>query len=120
MGLTRGFDLERLASPPRNVDVDEEEDSRTGARPRDFVLVPGPSTIGRVAGGRVRLGLGCFVRDAGLVIYPGDADDIEVGVELMENGPGEYDVEGVEVDNAYNGAGSRMSPALSSGRVRTY
>jgi hypothetical protein len=53
-------------------------------------------------------------------MYPGDADDIEVGVELMENGPGEYDVEGVEFDTAYNGAGSSKSPALSSGRVRTY
>jgi hypothetical protein len=105
---------------PRSVDVDEEEDSRTGARPRDFALMPGPSTDGRVAGGRVRLGLGCFVRDAGLVMYPGDADDIEVGVELMENGPGEYDVEGVEVDNAYNGVGSRRSSGLGSGCLKTY
>ena len=46
------------------------------------------------------MGLGCFVRDAVLVTKPGEADDMEVGVELMLKGPGEYPVDGVEVDRA--------------------
>jgi hypothetical protein len=38
MGFTLDFDLERLVSPPRKVEVDEDDDSRTGARPRVFEL----------------------------------------------------------------------------------
>ena len=88
MGFTLDFDLERLASPPRKVDVDEDDDSRTGARPRGFEL---PFVC------RLRFGLGCFVRE---VTRPGEADDMEVGVELTLNGPGEYPVDGVDDDNA--------------------
>jgi len=99
------LDLERLASPPLRVEVDEDDDSRTGARPRSFVLPDTSSVLTREAKGRWRLGLGCFARELALTTSPGEADDMEVGVELTLNGPGEYPVEGVEVDKAYRGVG---------------
>lgn len=52
MGLTRDLDLDLMDSPPRRVDVDDEDDSRTGANPRDFGPPFGSSTYVRVASAR--------------------------------------------------------------------
>jgi hypothetical protein len=87
IGLTLDLDLERLASPPRSVDVDDEDDSLTGASPRDFPFASSVYVL--VTSGRLRMGLGCFDLDAEVETKLGEIDDMEVGVELMLNGPGE-------------------------------
>jgi hypothetical protein len=89
IGFTLDFDLARLTSPPRRVEVDEEEDSRTGASPRELELVSVSSVNVRDTSGRLRFEPICFGRDAAVEAMLGEADDMEVGVELMLNGPGE-------------------------------
>lgn len=80
-------------SPSRSVETEEEEDSRTEGSPWASKLEAISSVIFRVVGGRLRVGLSCRILVVVFMVMgatrPGDADDIEVGVELMLNGPGE-------------------------------
>lgn len=95
---------ERACEPSRRsaaftVDEDEDEvaDSRTDGRPARCVRC-GSSwccALGNfllVTGGRLRVGLVCLLNGAFAgVPMPGDADDMEVGVEVRLKAPGDSD-----------------------------
>ena len=80
------------------VDEDDEEvkDSRTAVRPRLREMLESscsgmPGNFRRVTGGRLRVGLSCFLFIGALigVDTPGDCDDIDVGVEVLLKAPGD-------------------------------
>lgn len=100
MGRALPFSLDLPYSPSRRVETEDDEDSRTDGSPCGSKLDVVSSVIFRAVGGRLRVGLGCRTLDVILVVVettmPGEADDMEVGVELILKGPGEYPVEGVE------------------------
>ena len=83
---------------PLTVDEDDEEvkDSRTAVRPRLCEIFKSscngmPGNFRLVTGGRLRVGLSCFRLTGGLtgIEAPGDCDDIDVGVEVLLNAPGD-------------------------------
>jgi hypothetical protein len=94
------------------VDVEDDEDSRTVEWPGDSIA-PLPSFVSfRDVDGLLRVGLFWTVLepspDAAESSIPGECEDMEVGVEVTLNGPGEYPVDGV-VDSAYRGVGVMVS-----------
>lgn len=105
-----------LSLPPlseaRRVEVDEDEDSRTVESPGESMLPVASSVSFRDVDGLLRAGLCCPAPEPFLEAAesrtPGEWEDIEVGVEVMLKGPGEYPVDGV-ADNAYIGVGGNTS-----------
>jgi hypothetical protein len=91
------------------VEADEEdvEDSRTVESVCGFRVFDSSGVLCRVTGGLLCNGLACFVRCEFLdKALPGEYEDMDVGVEETEKGPGdpEYLVEGV-AERAYCGVG---------------
>lgn len=83
---------------PLTVDEDDEEvkDSRTAVRPRLREILESscsgtPGNFRLVTGGRLRVGLSCFLPMGALigVETPGDCDDMDVGVEVLLKAPGD-------------------------------
>ena len=83
---------------PLTVDEDDEEvkDSRTAVRPRLCNRLGSscsgmPGNFRLVTGGRLRVGLSCFLPIGALigVETPGDCDDMDVGVEVLLKAPGD-------------------------------
>lgn len=83
---------------PLTVDEDDEEvnDSRTAVRPRlcrrlESSCSGMPGNFRLVTGGRLRVGLSCFLPIGALigVETPGDCDDMDVGVEVLLKAPGD-------------------------------
>lgn len=115
-------------SVPLTVDEDDEEvkDSRTAVRPRLRTMLESscrgmPGTFRLVTGGRLRVGLSCFLLIGALtgVETPGDCDDMDVGVEVLLKAPGDSERRMEEPLSAKVGVGGgNCGVDKASGRLR--
>lgn len=115
------FEVERTWEPsrrsvPLTVDEDDDEvkDSRTAVRPRLCKIMESsgngmPGNFRLVTGGRLRVGLSCFLLIGALigVETPGDCDDMDVGVEVLLKAPGDSERRVEEPLSAKVGVGGR-------------
>ena len=113
---------------PLTVDEDDEEvkDSRTAVKPRLWEMLESsgsgmPGNFRLVTGGRLRVGLSCFLLIEAFigVDTPGDWDDIDVGVEVLLKAPGDSERRVDDPLSAKVGVGGgKFCVDIDSGLVR--